>query len=167
MPNKNGKSLKKTHSNLNRSRSLITRAKSLSSVQALLVVLVVAAVGIVAVTSSLAAKSGGGHTSGSSVSLVMTTDQNGDGLPNYGDSVFFKVSTTATNAPNVALECWQNGAEVYYWTVGEYPWYPWSQNFILASTPWTSGAANCTATASYQSNKRTVQLATLNFNVSP
>src|SRR5262249_45915209 len=40
---------------------------------------------------------GGTTTGGGSLSLVMVTDQNGNGQPNWGDSVTFKISTTATS----------------------------------------------------------------------
>jgi hypothetical protein len=113
-------------------------------------------------------KGGGGTTSGGgggSLSLVMYADQNGNGLPNWGDTVTFNVSTTATTTPNVELKCFQNGSVVYGATAGfydGYPW-PWTKNMNLSSGAWTGGAANCTAELYYGVN-HTV-LATLSFNV--
>src|SRR5882724_3373583 len=48
---------------------------------------------------------------GDSLSLVMVTDNNSDGLPNYLDSVTFKVTTSVTNVW-VGMECSQNGTVV-------------------------------------------------------
>src|SRR5262245_41497779 len=91
-------------------------------------------------------KRGGGGTTttgGGSFSLVMVADANGDGAPNWGDSVTFNISTTATTEPNVSLTCSQNGAVVYGSVSGfyaSYPW-PWTQIMNLYSTTWQSGAA--------------------------
>src|SRR5690242_6949438 len=49
---------------------------------------------------------------------VMVVDNNGDGLPNWGDAVTFNVSTTATTTPFVDLNCYQNGALVASGTKG-------------------------------------------------
>src|ERR1700747_2790562 len=43
------------------------------------------------------------------LSLVMVTDNNGNGLPNYGDIITFNVQTNATVQPFVGLNCYQNG----------------------------------------------------------
>jgi hypothetical protein len=90
-----------------------------------------------------------------------------DGLPHYGQSVTFSVSTTATDRPFVLLDCYQNGAWVYTSTVGYFPSYPWDQFFTLTSGNWTGGAANCTATLESISNKtlKETNLATLSFPV--
>ncbi len=60
---------------------------------------------------------GGGGTTGGSGSLSLVTppyiDNNGDGLPNWNDTVTFNVSTTATDTPTVTLTCYQNGVGVY------------------------------------------------------
>ena len=56
----------------------------------------------------------------SSLTLVMVSDINGDGLPNWGDSVTFDVSTTETwNQVNVT--CYQNGVGVFGAVL---PWTP-------------------------------------------
>jgi hypothetical protein len=126
------------------------------------------------VPAALAARAGGSHGgggggtgSGSSLSLVMVADANSDGLPNWNDTVTFDVSTTVTDSPRVAVDCYQNGTHVYWasaaWYAGN-PW-PWLRNFNLNSTYWTGGAADCTAQLQAATSKRTTVLATLNFHV--
>jgi hypothetical protein len=125
---------------------------------------------------ALAAKGGGGGgkpTSGStSSSLKLATplvyDANGDGSPNWGDTVTFDISTTATTGPYVDLNCSQNGVLVYGATSGffaDYMW-PWTKNMNLASQSWTGGAADCTATLYYFGSKGKVVLSTLAFRAS-
>jgi hypothetical protein len=90
---------------------------------------------------------GGGGTGGSnSLSLVMVSDANGDGAPNYNDSVTFHVTSSVTY-PSVQTNCYQGGTLVYTHSAGFYPSYPWpwAQTFTLSSTAWTGGAASCTA----------------------
>lgn len=101
----------------------------------------------------------------SSLSLVLINST--DGLPHWGQTVTFKVSTTATSQPDVTLACRQNGTIVYSAWAGFYPSYPWpgSQDMVLSSQAWTSGGASCTATLSYVNGKKTVTLTTLNFQV--
>jgi hypothetical protein len=106
--------------------------------------------------------SGGGS---SSLTLVMVTDTNSNGLPNWGDSVTFKVSTTATTEPHVDLTCSQSGTVVFGATTGFYPSYPWpwTQIMTLSSPSWQSGAANCTAVLYYFSGRKNVILASTSF----
>lgn len=111
---------------------------------------------------------GGGGNNGTSSTLtgpVMVSDANADGLPNWGDTITFKVSTS-TSWPSVQLDCYQNGTPVYSATTGYYPTYMWSNNYTLDNWKWTSGAADCTATL-YNTNKNgsTTTLATLSFSV--
>ncbi len=106
---------------------------------------------------------GGGHKGGkgsSSLALAMVADQNGDGLPNWGDTITFDVSTTQTDYPYVEVTCSQNGTVVYSAWAGFYDSYPWpgSQLMPLYSPSWTGGAADCTAVLD-------PDLATLNFHV--
>ncbi len=139
--------------------------------QVVVFALAFAVVGVIALTSSFAAPRGGGGgkpSGGGTISLAMVNDQNVDGQPNYGDSIRFNVSTTATTEPHVRLQCTQNGTLVYTAQTGyyaSYPW-PWSQTFTLKSGAWTGGAADCTATMYSLSNTgRTTDLATLKFVV--
>jgi hypothetical protein len=118
-----------------------------------------------------AAFAGKGHqsSSGGSSSItgpVMVVDNNGDGLPNWGDTVTFNVSTTATTTPFVYLNCYQNGALVASGTKGFWDgsidpnW-----NFGLSSPTWQSGAADCVASLEMQTKKGWSQLASVSFQV--
>jgi len=136
----------------------------------------IASVGALCLTfvpAASAAKSGGaGRTSGSSsLELVMVNDVNGNGLPNWGDTVTFKVSTTATTTPEVRTVCYQKGTEVYYHVGGFYsgdPWAPGDQMFRLDSYLGTSEPGECTATLfSYTPKKGETNLAHLSFQVLP
>ncbi len=132
--------------------------------------------GIALTPAALAAKSapsgggrhgggGSGTTGGGSLSLVMVTDLNGNGTPNWGDTVTFNVSTTATTQPNVSLTCSQNGKVVYGAVSGfyvGYPW-PWTRYMTLSSTNWSGGAASCVAQLYYISGTSTVNLASTSF----
>src|SRR5262249_52986624 len=108
---------------------------------------------------------GGGTTSGGgSLTLVMVTDLNGNGSPNWGDTVTWKVSSTSTE-PHVDLTCSQNGTVVYSATSGfyaSYPW-PWTQNMTLSSQMWTGGSASCVAKLYYFSGSGSVTQATQSF----
>jgi hypothetical protein len=76
---------------------------------------------------------------------VMVTDANGNGLPNWDDTVTFNISTTATTQPFVHLVCSGNGVGYDAWK-GVFPGsLDTNWNFMLSSGGWTSGAANCTA----------------------
>ena len=107
-------------------------------------------------------KGGGGHGGGgsSSLAVVMVNDVNGNGAPNYGDTITFKVSTTATSQPFVEVTCSQNGTVVYSAWAGFYAGYLWpgQQMMPLTSPSWTGGAASCVATLN-------TSLAKLSFNV--
>jgi hypothetical protein len=111
-------------------------------------------------------KGGGGSTGGSgSLTLSVTNDVNGDGLPNWGDSITFNVTTTATTEPHVNVTCSQRGTVVYGASTGyyaSYPW-PWTQIMQLSSQSWTGGAASCTATLQAYSGTSVTTLGTLNF----
>lgn len=133
-----------------------------------LVILLFAVAGTWLLAKSYAAPAnkGGGNTGGggSSLSVVMVTDANSDGLPNYGDTITFKINTTNTS-PYIQLNCYQNSNLVYSASAGfyaSYPW-PWAQNMTLKSGTWTGGGANCTAVL----NPGKKSLATLNFQTNP
>ena len=128
----------------------------------------------IASAPAFAAKGGGsgkptgGSTSGSSLTLAtpLVNDLNGDGLPNWGDTVTFNVSTTATTAPYVDLTCSQSGTLVYSATSGFFDGYlwPWTKDMTLSSQSWTGGGADCTATLYYYGSRgKRVVLSTLAF----
>ena len=111
-------------------------------------------------------KPSGGGGGGGSLALVMVTDANSNGLPNWGDQVTFNVSTTATDRPTVRLECYQNGSLVYTFSAGFWAGYPWTTTYGLSSQSWTGGAANCTASLIYTGNNGRINtVATLNIAV--
>src|SRR4051794_14762817 len=114
------------------------RKQSMSGWQLLTFALVVGAIGGVVSWAAFAAphKPGGGT---GTISLVMVTDKNSDGLPNYGDTVTFAVSTPSTTQPYVTLKCSQNGTLVSQQSNGIFS-ISLGQNFTLASTAWQSGA---------------------------
>jgi hypothetical protein len=109
---------------------------------------------------------GGGTTGGGTISLVMVTDNNGDGLPSFTDVVTFNVSTTATVYPYVTLKCYQNGTLVLKTSNGIFPT-SLGQNFQLGPSPaWQSGAADCTANLeNWDSYPKTITtLASMSFH---
>jgi hypothetical protein len=104
-------------------------------------------------------KSGGGHGGGGStasgtLALVMVEDANGNGAPNYRDTITFKVTTTLSS-PYVSVTCTQNGTLVYSASAGFYADFPWpgAQNMPLYSPSWTGGAADCVAALQSTSTK--------------
>lgn len=104
-------------------------------------------------------KGKGGNTvsTSSSLSLVLTNDVNGNGSPDWGDTITFDVLTTETSHPYVFLSCYQNGTMVASSV-------SWPEPTTLYSRLWQSGAADCTAELYYFTNRKVV-LATLNFSV--
>ncbi len=111
-------------------------------------------------------KGGGGNTGGTgSLTLVMVTDNNNNGAPNWGDTITWRISTTATTQPNVSVTCSQNGTVVYGASAGfydGYPW-PWTQNMKLSSMSWTGGSASCVAKLYYFSGTNQVNLGSTSF----
>ena len=99
--------------------------------------------------------SGGGTTGGGTITLRMVADNNGDGKPNWNDTVTFDVTTSATESPYVNLGCYQNNILVASASSGffaNYPW-PWTQFMTLSSRTWTGGAADCRADLGYNNSK--------------
>jgi len=111
---------------------------------------------------------GGGGTGGTgTITLApLVYDANGNGLPNWGDTVVFNVSTTATTQPFVNLQCFQNGVAVlngwngYFAGALNTTW-----NFGLASGAWQGGAADCTAWLDMYTNKGWSKLGSTSFHV--
>jgi hypothetical protein len=128
----------------------------------------VLAVGLIA-SATFAAKGGNStHNGGgsSSLSLVMVNDANGDGSPNWADTVTFDPSTNATSSPQVSLKCYQGGALVFNANAAWYDGNPFAymDYMKLKSGAWTGGAADCTAVMYYLNHRKTVTLTTLNFH---
>jgi hypothetical protein len=122
----------------------------------------------------VAGTSGGGkHAGGTTgsgtggLTLGLVADANQNGLPNWGDTITFTVTTTATTEPHVNVSCTQTGTVVYGAATGyyaAYPW-PWTQNMTLSSQAWSGGAASCTATLQAYSGTSVTTLGTLSFSV--
>jgi hypothetical protein len=133
---------------------------------------VVLAVSLALVPAALAGKGkpgGGGGGGGGTIALVMVRDANGDGAPNYGDTVTFAVSTTATSQPFVTVKCYQGGTLVYQASNGIFA-ISLNQLFVLGgTTAWQSGAASCTADLqnwdSYSKHHSVTNLASMTFAV--
>jgi hypothetical protein len=87
-----------------------------------------------------------GGSSGS-LALVMVSDANGNGAPNWNDTITFNV-TSSSDSPYVSVKCYQGGTLVYGADAGFYDSYPWpgARNMPLSSPAWTGGAASCNAT---------------------
>jgi hypothetical protein len=92
------------------------------------------------------------------LAVVLTNDVNGDGLPNWGDSVTFNVTTTQ-NWNQVTLTCSQNGVGVYgaVW--------PFTPDVTLSSTAWQGGAADCTAVLISYDGKKNDSVGSVSFPV--
>jgi hypothetical protein len=106
---------------------------------------------------------GGASTSTLKVVMLDSTD----GLPHYGQSITFNVSTTVTTTPYVKLDCYQNQVWVNDQWAGFFPDFPWTymQTFPLTNSLWTGGEADCTATLYYYSGKGTRNITSLDFHV--
>ena len=129
-------------------------------VLALLITLTVACVGLLA-PAATAGKPTTSSSSSSTLDLVLL--DSADSTPNWGEHVTFKVSTTATSKPMVALDCYQGGTRVYGMTAGFYADYPFTTTYTLRSSNWTGGAADCQARLYYAAHNKTVILKTLAF----
>jgi hypothetical protein len=134
-----------------------------------LLTIAVLAISLALVPAALAGKSKPGGGSGGSSSIsgpVLVTDLNGNGIVNFGDTVTFNESTTATSQPYVNVLCYQNGVEVMNSWNGffDQALNP-TRNFGLYSPSWQSGAASCTAWLDMYTRRGTAQLASVNFQV--
>ena len=118
---------------------------------------------VVSATPTFAAKGHGGGGGTSTLTLVLLNST--DGTPHWGQNVTFSVSTTATSRPYVNLDCTQNGALVYSGQAGYFPDYPWVNDFILRSSYWTGGDADCTARLTYFNGKSWSTLSSISFHV--
>jgi hypothetical protein len=111
-------------------------------------------------------KPGGGGGGGTITGPVLVTDVNGNGVANFGDTVTFNESTTATSQPYVNVLCYQNGVQVMNSWNGffDQALNP-TRNFGLYSPSWQSGAASCTAWLDMYTKRGTAQLASVSFQV--
>lgn len=123
-------------------------------------------VGLVAGTAFAARGGGGKATTGGSLTLVMVSDDDGSGTPNWGEQVTFRVSTSYPY-PVVSLTCSQGGGVVYGDSRPMYQ--PNAFNdpgiFTLSSLGWTGGPADCRAELRVQKKNGVVTAASLSFAV--
>jgi hypothetical protein len=149
------------------SRTARHRASRSHSVAAVGASLAVAAATLGAASPAVAGKPAGGHhTSGSAATFNLVLLDSTDGLAHWGQRVTFDVATTETDEPHVDLKCSQGGSVVYSATTGfydSYPW-PWTRTMKLASSAWSGGDADCTATLYYFNGRKTPVLKTLSFH---
>jgi hypothetical protein len=125
---------------------------------------------VLSLTLIPAAFAGKGHqaSGGGSSSItgpVMAVDNNGDGLANWGDTVTFNFSTTATAQPYVHVVCSGNGIGYDSWKGVFAGSLDTSWNFVLSSGGWTSGAGDCTALLGMYTKQGFKQLASTGFHV--
>ena len=150
----------------------MSRQRSSLRLAACAVLAVVASLALVPVSSAAkpggSGSTGGGGGTSSSLAVVIVNDKNGNGVPNWGDTVTFSVSTTATTQPEVELACYQDGIKVADGVGGFYagdPWAPEDQMMTLESYVWTGGEADCTATLFYMKRGKAIDLASIGFKV--
>jgi len=145
-----------------RTRSVIKHAAEAvleASLIAILVVGLMAATAFAGKPSAGGTSGGGGHTkpgaTAGSIAIVMVTDANGNGAPNWNDRITYDVSKVGVTNPFVTTKCMQNGVNVFTIFAGYYPGYMWpgAQTFNLSETGWMSGAATCTVTVDNSSVK--------------
>jgi hypothetical protein len=104
-------------------------------------------------------------TSSSITGPVVVVDNNGNGLANWGDTVAFNMSTTATAQPYVHLVCSGNGIGYDSWKGVFAGSLDTNWNFVLSSGGWTGGAADCTAWLGMYTKQGFKQLASTSFHV--
>lgn len=107
---------------------------------------------------------GGGKNGDSSLTLVNLTDD----ATSRHDSITFELSTTATDRPYVKLICSQAGRDVINGSIGYFEGWPWADYFVLNSSTWVDGGAECTAELyMLAANGRHHTLADVAFSVAP
>jgi hypothetical protein len=117
------------------------------------------------VPGALAGKGKPAAGSSSITGPVMVSDGNGNGLANWGDTIRFNISTTATAQPYVHLVCYGGGIGYDSWK-GVFPGsLDTNWNFVLSSGGWASGAADCTASLGMYTKQGFKVLMAMSFHV--
>ena len=99
---------------------------------------------------------------GSATATVTATSTS---TPQYGDTITFDVSTTATDNPFVNVTCYQNGILVMQGWSAFFPGGLGDGNFGLGSPAWRGGAAECTANLDMYTSKGALKvLASTSFH---
>lgn len=94
---------------------------------------------------------------------VLVADGNGDGVPDWGDTVTFNISTTATTQPYIHLVCSGNGVAYDSWKGVFTGSLDTNWNFVLSSGGWAGGSASCTAWLGMYTKQGFKQLASSSF----
>jgi len=111
---------------------------------------------------------GKGKPSGGTSSIagpVMVADSNANGLANWGDTVMFNISTTATAQPYVHLVCSGNGIGYDSWKGVFAGSLDTNWDFVLSSGGWAGGAADCTASLGMYTKQGFKLLTSMSFHV--
>lgn len=153
--------------------NFLEQKKTLSGLQFILFAVVFAAIGAITVWQVSAApggKGGGSNKpirggSGTISGPILFTDQNGDGLPNWGDKIKFNVTSSGLSAASVNLKCSIGGSVVAQGLEGYFAGSLDDGVFGLYSSAWTGGAADCTA--NLVNSTQPYVYATVSFHVNP
>ena len=108
------------------------------------IIIAASVTGALVVTAAPALAGKGGGKAESTITLVTLSPSLASAdaqAPHQGDAVAFEVSTTATDRPYILLNCFQGAV----WAYSGQGFQSASLAFTLASSVWTSGAAECTA----------------------
>ena len=104
-------------------------------------------------------KGNGPNKQDASLTLRLTADQNGDGLPNHGDTISFDV--VADDWEQIAVECRQQGVVVFGATLRKGS----VMTCTLASQNWQIGAADGVAMLHDFDGATSREIARLDFAV--
>ena len=98
------------------------------------------------------------------IGVVMVEDANGDGLPNFGDTIGYQVNSPQP-PDHITTVCLQNGSGVFISQID----FPFDAVFPLAGPAWSGGGADCNAQGyrlKHNGDPRAVKIF-LNFSVNP
>ena len=102
---------------------------------------------------------GKGESSTATFAVTLVTDNNSNGVPNWGDQISFQIFTTETTDPRVQVMCFQDGDVVY----GAL-WQPNNSVLTLSSRAWQGGRPNAPPRST---TSRTTRSPTLRRRPSP
>ena len=108
-------------------------------------------------------KGNGPKNADASLTLRMVIDTNGDGLPNWGDTISFDV-TAPDGWDRIHVTATQNDALVFDWRITHREGEPIAEA-RLASQDWPSGAAAGVAKLQFVTDNQTTDIVTLEFAV--
>lgn len=149
--------------NTKKSRTSSKKSKPNSRITALLFVLIIAVVGVAIVFAASAARK---PSATGTISYFMVTDKNGDGMPNWGDTIDYRVTASSTVGIWEVTKCYRDGVMIGS-TLLQYP--SSDTKVTLWSAGWQSGGANCEAHLQGTDPKtlKLYDIAVQNFTVAP